>query len=105
PHTVHQFGKHDHLLRYPELMFRVIDLPCEVDPSKGYATFHDGRLEVVMPKAHPAKSILRETIPGLSAEPDASALAIRGIGGAPRAPVATESIDPTLKSQTVSSAS
>lgn len=50
PHTVHQFGKHDHLPRYPRLTFRIIDLPCEVDPSKGHATFNGGRLEVVMPK-------------------------------------------------------
>jgi HSP20 family molecular chaperone IbpA len=38
-------------------MFRVIDLPCEVVPSKGHATFNDGRLEVVMPKAARAESV------------------------------------------------
>lgn len=103
PHTVHQFGKHDHLLRYPRLMFRVINLPCEVDPSKGQAIFNDGRLEIVMPKARPAKNISEETRPGLSSEGSSSALEMGGIEVASRAPVPTLSIEPTRKSQAVSS--
>jgi HSP20 family molecular chaperone IbpA len=42
--------KHPHSHRHAEMMYRAIDLPCEVDPSKAQATFNDGRLEVVMPK-------------------------------------------------------
>ena len=38
-----------------------IDLPAEVDLSKAKATFSDGRLEVTMPKAAPAKSVRVET--------------------------------------------
>ena len=53
-------------------MFHVIDLPCEVDLSKAKATFNDGRLDVVMPKVALAKSVRVETMPGLSAEGDAS---------------------------------
>jgi predicted SnoaL-like aldol condensation-catalyzing enzyme len=37
-------------------MYHVIDLPCEVDPSKAKATFNDGRLDVVLPKVALAKS-------------------------------------------------
>jgi HSP20 family molecular chaperone IbpA len=48
-------------------MLRVIDLPTEVDLSKARATFSNGTLEVVMPKAAPAKSIRVETKPALSA--------------------------------------
>ena len=103
PHTVHQSGRHDHLLRYPRLMFRAIELPCEVDPSKSQATFSDGRLEVVMPKAPPTKRLPGETRPVLSAEGDSSAREVGGTGAASRAPVVTGSIEPTLKSQAVSS--
>ena len=49
-------------------MFRVIDLPSEVDLSKAKATFNDGTLEVMMPKAAPAKSLRVETKPGVSSE-------------------------------------
>ncbi len=38
------------------MMYQVIDLPCEVYPSKAKATFHDGRLDIVMPKVVLAKS-------------------------------------------------
>lgn len=48
--------KHPHSHRHAQLMFHVIDLPCEVDPSKAKARFNDGRLEVVMPKVVYAKS-------------------------------------------------
>jgi len=49
--------KHPHSHRHSQLMFHVLDLPCEVDPSKAKATFNDGRLEVVMPKVVYAKSV------------------------------------------------
>jgi HSP20 family molecular chaperone IbpA len=48
--------KHPHSHRHPEMMYHVIDLPSEVDPSKAKATFSDGRLEVVMSKVAIAKS-------------------------------------------------
>jgi HSP20 family molecular chaperone IbpA len=48
-------------------MLRVIDLPTEVNLSKARATFSDGTLEVVMPKAAPAKSVRVETKLALSA--------------------------------------
>ena len=59
-------------------MFRVIDLPAEVDLSKSNATFHDGRLEVMMPKAAPAKSLRVEMKPELSAKGDTT---VHGTGG------------------------
>ena len=48
--------KHEQLI-----ILRVIDLPTEVDLSKAKATFNDGTLEVMMPKAAPAKSVRVET--------------------------------------------
>jgi HSP20 family protein len=50
-------GKHPHSHRHAQLMFHVIDLPTEVDLSASRASLNDGRLEVVMPKAVPAKSV------------------------------------------------
>jgi HSP20 family protein len=67
----HHSGKQIHSHRHRQLMFRVIDLPCEVDLSKARATFNDGSLEVVMPRAAPAKSLRVETKPRLSTEGDA----------------------------------
>jgi HSP20 family protein len=61
PHENHQSGRHAHSVKHAHLMFRVIDLPAEVDLSKARATFSDGTLEVVMPKAAPAKSVRVET--------------------------------------------
>jgi len=49
-------------------MFRVIDLPCEVDLSKAKASFNDGRLKVVIPRAAPAKSVSRGDEGRLSGE-------------------------------------
>src|ERR1019366_4706936 len=68
PREDHPSGKHSHSIRHAQLIFRVIDLPCEVDPSKAKATFNDGALDVVMPKAAPAKRVRVETKPGLSTE-------------------------------------
>ena len=38
-------------------VFRVVDLPQKVDPENVKATLHDGRLEIDLPKAEPAKKI------------------------------------------------
>ena len=62
----HQPRRHNHSHEHVHLMFRVIDLPSEVDLSRAKATFNDGSLEVVMPKAVPAKSVRVETKPGLT---------------------------------------
>jgi HSP20 family molecular chaperone IbpA len=48
-------------------MFRVIDLPIEVDLSRARATFSDGALVIVMPKADPVKNVRVETKLALSA--------------------------------------
>lgn len=56
-HEDHESGRHNHSSRHARLMYRVIELPSEVDLAKAKATFNDGTLEVVMPKAAPAKSI------------------------------------------------
>jgi HSP20 family molecular chaperone IbpA len=56
PLEKHRAEKHPHSHRHAQLMFHVIDLPCEVDPSKAKATFNGGRLDVVMPKVALAKS-------------------------------------------------
>jgi HSP20 family protein len=57
----HPSGKHSHSTQHALLILRVIDLPAEVELSKAKATFSDGRLEVTMPKAAPAKSVRVET--------------------------------------------
>jgi HSP20 family protein len=66
-HENHQSGKHAHSVKPAQLMFRVIDLPTEVNLSKARATFSDDTIEVVMPKAAPAKSVRVETNLALSA--------------------------------------
>jgi HSP20 family molecular chaperone IbpA len=71
-HGNHQSRKHAHSLGHTQLMFRVIDLPCQVDLSKAKATFNGDTLEVLMPKATPAKSVRVETTPGLSAEDESA---------------------------------
>ena len=42
-------------------IFRALDLPADVDPSKITTTFKDGVLELEMPKATPAKRVQVET--------------------------------------------
>jgi HSP20 family molecular chaperone IbpA len=54
------------------MFLRVIDLPTEVDLSKAKATFNDGTLEVMMPKAASTKSVHVEMKAESSAEADAS---------------------------------
>jgi HSP20 family protein len=61
PREKRKSGKHSHSLSPAQLMFRVIDLPAEVDLSKVRATLSDGTLEVAMPRAAPVKSIRVDT--------------------------------------------
>ncbi len=99
----HESGKHTHSLRHAQLMFRAIDLPCEVDLSRAKATFNDGTLEVVMPKAEPAKSVRVETKLGLSAEGDVSAreTGVKEAAGSPQ--VVTGANEPMVKAKAASS--
>ena len=99
----HQSGKHTHSLRHEQLIFRVIDLPCEVDLSKAKATFNDGTLEVFMPKAAPAKSLRVETKPELSAEGDSSVHETAGIEAEDAPPVVPKASEPIVKGQAASS--
>ncbi len=98
-----QSEKHPHSHRHAQLMFRVIDLPCEVDLSKAKASFNDGRLEVVMPKAAPAKNLRVETEPGLSTEGDTFVHGTGETRAVGSTPVVTGSNEPHVKTQTVSS--
>jgi len=97
PREDHPSGKHSHSIRYAQLMYRVIDLPCEVDLSKAKATFNDGTVEVVMPKAAPAKSVRVETKPGLSAKGDTSVQETGGIEAAGSPPIFTGADEPIVK--------
>jgi HSP20 family molecular chaperone IbpA len=45
-----------HSIRRAERIFGVVELPAHVDPANAKATVRDSTLEVVMPKAPPAKS-------------------------------------------------
>jgi HSP20 family molecular chaperone IbpA len=103
PREDHQSGKHIHSLRPEQLMFCVIDLPAEVDLSKAKATFDEGTLEVVMPKAAPAKSVRVETKPELSAEAYTSVHETGGIEAAGNSPVVTGANEPIAKAQAASS--
>ncbi|HVB54830.1 MAG TPA: Hsp20/alpha crystallin family protein [Candidatus Acidoferrales bacterium] len=102
-HEDHQSRKHIHSLRHAQLMFRVIDLPAEVDLSKAKATFNDGTLEVVLPKAAPAKSVRVETKPELHAKSDTSAHKVGGIEDAGSSPDAAGASEPIAKVQAASS--
>jgi HSP20 family protein len=46
--------------QYSDQIMRVIDLPTAVDVERTSATLRDGRLELVMPKAAPARKIAIE---------------------------------------------
>jgi HSP20 family protein len=95
--------KHPHSHRRAHLMFHVIDLSCEVDLSKAKASFNDGRLEVVMPKAAAARSVRVETKQGWSAE---GGTFVHGAGeteAAGSTPVVTGANQPIGKAQTASS--
>ncbi len=95
--------KHPHSHRHAQLMFRVIDLPCEVDLSKAKASFNDGRLEVAMPKAAPARSVRVETKQGWSAEGSAFVHGTGETEAASSTPVVTGANQPIGKAQTASS--
>ena len=99
----HPPGKHTHSLKHEHLMFRVIDLPAEVDLSKSNATFHDGRLEVMMPKAAPAKSLRVEMKPELSAKGDTTVHGTGGIEAEDNPPQSPEANEPNIKAQAASS--
>jgi HSP20 family protein len=96
-------GKQTHAHRNEEMIFRVIDLPCAVDFSKAKASFSDGTLEVVMPKADPAKSIRVESKPELSSNEQTSDPNTGGIGAAGSRPVVAEANEPILKARAASS--
>jgi HSP20 family protein len=68
----HQSRKHTQSRGRERMIFRAIDLPAEVDLSKVKATLNDGTLEVMMPKADPAKSVRVETKLVLLAEDESS---------------------------------
>ncbi|HVB33982.1 MAG TPA: Hsp20 family protein [Patescibacteria group bacterium] len=101
----HQSGKHGHSHRHTQLMFRVIDLPTEVDLSKARATLNDGVLVVVMPKAAPAKSLRVEMKPGLSAmiERSIHEAGVTEAAGGPQG--VTGADEPMVKVQAASSSS
>ncbi|MFZ0880658.1 MAG: Hsp20 family protein [Candidatus Acidiferrales bacterium] len=99
----HQSGKHIHSIRHPQLIFCVIDLPTEVDLSKARATFNDGTLEVVMPRATPAKSLRVEMKPGLSTQRDASVHEMEAIEAAGRPPVVNAAGEPLVQARAASS--
>ena len=84
-------------------MFRVIDLAYEVDLSKAKASFNDGRLEVVMPKAALAKSARVETKQALPAEGRTSVQKTGKIGAAGSPLAATGANEPIARAQTASS--
>jgi HSP20 family protein len=97
-----QSGKHSQSHGHERLIFRVIDLPAEVDLSKAKTTLNDGTLEVVMPKADPAKSVRVETKLGLSAE-DPSVRKNDGIEATGHPPVVRETAEPAIHAQSASS--
>lgn len=101
PREDHPSGKHAH--SYKQLMFRVVDLPCEVDLSKARATFNEGTLEVVMPKAAPAKSIRIEAKLQLPSEGDTSVHERAAIESAGSPPVVTGAHEPVAKAHAASS--
>ena len=84
PRENHKSEKHPNSDRHSQLMFNVIDLPCEVDASKAKASFNDGRLKVVMPKATPARSVREETRKGLPPGDHSSVQEPCGIGAGSR---------------------
>lgn len=84
-------------------MYRVIDLPCEVDLSKAKATLNDSTLEIVMPKAAPTKSIRVETKPESRAEDRSAVHETSGIEAAGISPVVNGDNELMAKSRAASS--
>jgi HSP20 family protein len=99
----HHSGKHADSVRHAQMMFRVIDLPAEIDLSKAKAAFNDGTLEVVLPKAVPVKSVRVETKLGLPAEAATSVHDPGGIEPASNPPVVTRANEGNAQAQTASS--
>jgi HSP20 family molecular chaperone IbpA len=77
----HPSTKHNQPPGRGQIIFKVIDLPAEVDLSKVKATLNDGTLKIMMPKAAPAEGIHVETGLGLPVE-DSSTRKNDGIEGA-----------------------
>jgi|SRR5665213_141360 len=102
PRDDHQSRKHTHSLGYEQLMYRVIDLPCEVDLSKAKATLNDNTLEVVMPRAAPAKSLRVETRPTLSAQGDTSVQETGAMQAAGSRPIVPGANEPMVKAKAAS---
>jgi len=102
PSKDHPSENHNHSHRHAQLIFRVIDLPCEVDLSKAKATLNNSTLEVVMPRAAPVKSLRVETRPGLSSEDDTSAQETAGIEAAGSRPVVTGADESVVKAKAAS---
>jgi HSP20 family molecular chaperone IbpA len=103
PREDHQSRKHIQSLGHEQMIFSVIDLPAEVDLSKVKATLNDGTLEVVMPKADPAKSVRVETKLGLSVEGESAVPKNGGIEAAGHPPVVRDAAGPAVHAQSASS--
>ncbi len=67
----HSSGEQSQSKRHAQSIYGVVDLPVEVDLSNSRATFDDGALEVFMPKATAANSLLMEANPPLSSKESA----------------------------------
>ncbi len=102
PHEDHQSRKHVQSLGHKQMIFRVIDLAAEVDLSKVKATLNDGTLEIVMPKADPAKSVRVETKSELPVEDESAVRKNGGIEAAGHPPVVREA-EPAVHAQSASS--
>jgi HSP20 family protein len=98
-----QSGKHTHSRRHAQLMLSVIHLPCEVDLSKAKAVFNGGTLEVLMPKAAPAKSIRVETRLGLSVGDESYVRKNGRVEAAGQPPVVSDAAEAAVHAQSASS--
>ncbi len=99
----HQPRKHTQSRGHERMIFRVIDLPAEVDLSKVKATLNGDTLEVVMPKADPTKSVRVETKSGLPVEDESAVRKNGGIEAAGHPPVVREAAEPAVHAQSASS--
>jgi len=102
PDENHKSEKHPHSHRHAQLMFHVIELSCAVDPSKAKASFNDGRLEVVMPKAALARSVRVETKESLPREGRNSVGWTGEIGASGSTPVVAGADEPKVNAKTAS---
>jgi HSP20 family molecular chaperone IbpA len=102
PRESRKSGKHLASLGPMQLIFQVLDLAAEVDPSKTKATFNDGRLNVVMAKVAPTMSVSAGTRPGLSSEGGASDHKTGGMEAAGIPPVIARANESVVEAQAVS---